>query len=201
MTDYYPLIARGVANLDGSFAARSEFYWLARAELAVQLCSLEPPLTQSQIMFERSALDQAIRKVEDERLSPTGSLLNGGRMPTAAGQRPGGSSEMHLCSEVAIRQVKQRQVSGGSPLEPPSLWLRPLIAFAAVLLVIGLGPMLYWQGNRFTSLLVKSPATLPQFAAKSFPKIKYYVGKFDEVVATALKQVPGQSAFGRDRAH
>jgi hypothetical protein len=185
MTDYYPLIARGVANLDGSFAARSEFYWLARAELAVQLCSLKPPLTQSQIMCERSALDQAIRKVEDVRLSDR-PLPNGGRMSTAAGQRTRGSSEMRLCSEVAIKQVEQRH--GGSPPEPPSLWLRPLIAFAALLLVIGLGSMLYWQGNRFTALLVRSPVTLPQFPAKSLPRINYYAGKLGEVASSAIRQ-------------
>src|SRR6266536_2393186 len=73
----------------------------------------------------------------------------------------------------------QRQASGGASLEPTSLCLRPLIAFAGVLLVIGLGSTLYWQGDRFTALLVRSPVTLPQFPAKSLPRINYYVGKID----------------------
>ena len=36
MTDYYPVIARCVADLEPNPAARSEFYWLARTELDVQ---------------------------------------------------------------------------------------------------------------------------------------------------------------------
>jgi len=57
-----------------------------------------------------------------------------------------------------------------------------------VLLVIGLGSTLYWQGDRFTTLLVKSPITLPDLAAKSLPRINYYVGKLGEAASTALRQ-------------
>ncbi len=69
MTHYYPVIARCVADLDDSVTARHEFYWLARAELAVQLCGLDPPIAQSKMIRERLALDEAIRKVEAERVS------------------------------------------------------------------------------------------------------------------------------------
>src|SRR6266536_2662450 len=69
MTDYYPMIARCVADLEDSVTARHEFYWLARAELAVQLCGLDPPIAQSKMIRERLALDEAIRKVEAERVS------------------------------------------------------------------------------------------------------------------------------------
>ncbi len=69
MTDYYPLIARCLADLDKSTTdSRRELYWLARVELEVQLCRLDPPLTESQIGRERLALDAAIRTIEAERL-------------------------------------------------------------------------------------------------------------------------------------
>ncbi len=182
MTDYYPVIARCVADLEGSIAARNEFYWLARAELAVQLCGLSPPLTQSEMMRERLALDEAIRKVEDECSSSVAPITERGQMSTR-GQSTRVPSEMRL-----VTQGRQRQASGGPTLESASPWLRPLIAFASVLLVIGLGSTLYWQGDRFTALLVKSPITLPQFAAKSLPRINYYVGKLGEAASTAVRQ-------------
>jgi hypothetical protein len=69
MTDYYPLIARCLADLDKSTTdSRREFYWLARAELEVQLCGFDPPLTELEITRERLALDEAIRKIEADCL-------------------------------------------------------------------------------------------------------------------------------------
>jgi hypothetical protein len=69
MTDYYQVIASGIAGLKtNSRDSRREFYWLARTELEVQLCSLDPPPTQSEIMRERLALNEAIRKIEGEHL-------------------------------------------------------------------------------------------------------------------------------------
>jgi len=69
MTDYYPLIARCLADLDKSTTdSRRELYWLARAELEVQVCRFDPPLTESQIGRERLALDAAICKIEAECL-------------------------------------------------------------------------------------------------------------------------------------
>src|SRR6266851_10216686 len=67
MTDYYRVIARGIADLDTSSPdSRREFYWRARAELELQLCGLDPPLKQSEMIRERLALDEAIRKIEAE---------------------------------------------------------------------------------------------------------------------------------------
>ncbi len=69
MTDYYQVIASGIAGLKtNSPDSRREFYWLARTELEVQLSSLDPPPTQSEIMRERLALNEAIRNVESEHL-------------------------------------------------------------------------------------------------------------------------------------
>src|SRR6266542_1853040 len=124
MTDYYPMIARCVADLEENAAVRHEFYWLARAELAVQLCGLSPPLTQSEMMRERLALDEAIRKVEDECLSQVAPITERSQMSTPGGPSTRVSSEMRL-----VTQGRQRQASGGATLESASTSLRALIAF------------------------------------------------------------------------
>jgi hypothetical protein len=67
MSDYYRLIARCVADLEDNPIVRHEFYWLARAELEVQLSVLNPPPTEPEIICERLALDDAISKVEADR--------------------------------------------------------------------------------------------------------------------------------------
>src|SRR5260370_33339299 len=69
MTDYYPVIARCVADLEENIAVRHEFYWLARAELAGELCGLNSSLTPAGKMGERLGLDGAIRTVEAGVLS------------------------------------------------------------------------------------------------------------------------------------
>jgi hypothetical protein len=61
------MIARCVAGLQDSAVVRHEFYWFARAELGVQLSVLTPPPTESEIICERLALDDAINKVEADR--------------------------------------------------------------------------------------------------------------------------------------
>jgi hypothetical protein len=67
MTDYYPVIARLVADLkQNTGKGRIEIYQRARATLFGQLQGLEPPLTESEITRERLALEKAIRKVEAE---------------------------------------------------------------------------------------------------------------------------------------
>ena len=77
MTDYYQVIAHGIGGLDkNSPDSRREFYWLARTELEVQLCGLDPPLTHSEIVRERLALDEAIRKLEAEHLLPVTPRLD-----------------------------------------------------------------------------------------------------------------------------
>jgi hypothetical protein len=67
MTDYYPVIARLVADLkQNTGKGRIEIYQLARATLFGQLQGLRPPLTESEITHERLSLEKAIRKVEAE---------------------------------------------------------------------------------------------------------------------------------------
>jgi len=67
MADYYPVIARLVADLEQNTGkSRIEIYQRARATLLGQLQGLNPPLTESEITLERLSLEKAIRKVEAE---------------------------------------------------------------------------------------------------------------------------------------
>ena len=186
MTDYYPVIVRSVADMEPNPAARSEFYWLARTELEVQLCSCNPPLTPTEMMRERLALDEAIQRFEKECASP---IVESVRMPTPEGQRRKLSPELRLRPEMRVStEVRQQQARSGPALEPASIGLRPLIRLAGVLLVIGLGSTLYWQGHRLTALLVQSPVALAHSVAKSLPPLDYYVGKLGETGSTALRR-------------
>ena len=67
MTDYYPLIADAVADLDKNTGdARHALYQRARTVLRGHLRSLTPPLPESDIACECESLEEAIRKVEAE---------------------------------------------------------------------------------------------------------------------------------------
>ena len=66
MADYHSLLMRAVANLPnaGTPATRAVIYGRARKALLEQLRSLRPPLPESDITREESALDAAIAEVE-----------------------------------------------------------------------------------------------------------------------------------------
>ncbi len=172
MTDYYPLIARCVADLERNTAGRYEFYWLARTELEVQLCGINPPLTPSEMRRERLALNEAIQRVENECSSSVAAVVESAQMPMPGDERTQPVLEMHSCPEMRLAtEIRQQQVKNGPTLEPTSISVRPLITMAGVLLVIGLGSTLYWQRDRFTALLAGS-VTLPHSVSKSLPRLE-----------------------------
>jgi hypothetical protein len=71
MADYHSLLMRAVANLpnSGTPASRGAIYERARKALLEQLRSLRPPLPESDITREETALDAAIAEIE-ERYGP-----------------------------------------------------------------------------------------------------------------------------------
>src|SRR5438105_2544251 len=71
MADYYPLLAKAVANLPnrGTPTARRAIYERARKALIGQLRSIQPPIPESDIAAEDGALDQAIARLEAEYAS------------------------------------------------------------------------------------------------------------------------------------
>jgi len=66
MADYYSLLSRAVANLPKSSppTARKAIYERARKALNNQLRSLKPPLPESDILREETALEEATRRIE-----------------------------------------------------------------------------------------------------------------------------------------
>jgi hypothetical protein len=70
MTDYYPLLASVVAALDvNSAEARRQLYDNARVGFPHYLGNLDPPLSDSEITRERTALEEVIRRLEAEQMA------------------------------------------------------------------------------------------------------------------------------------
>jgi hypothetical protein len=89
MADYHPLIAKAVAGLEHNTGEnRRALYERARAALLAQLRGVDPPLNEADVTRERLALEEAIRKVENE-----------------AGQRPREGGEDGARSEDTPRQT------------------------------------------------------------------------------------------------
>jgi hypothetical protein len=69
MRDYYPVVSGAIRRLEQSTVeTRRIIYERARAAQVSTLRSVEPPLNDSEIIRERLALKDAIRKVEQESL-------------------------------------------------------------------------------------------------------------------------------------
>jgi hypothetical protein len=68
MADYYQLIAKAVAGLDPEAPSESRptIYERARAALLAELRTINPPFTEAEITRERLALEEAVRRVEEE---------------------------------------------------------------------------------------------------------------------------------------
>jgi len=70
LADYYALMAYAAATLEKNTAAsRRALYERARTSLVAQMRKLDPPLTESAIRHEQFALEEAIRRLESEKLS------------------------------------------------------------------------------------------------------------------------------------
>jgi hypothetical protein len=69
LADYYPLIFKAVSRLEpDTTETRGNIYDRARAAMLLQLRSVIPSLTESEIGREQLALEEAIKKVETESL-------------------------------------------------------------------------------------------------------------------------------------
>jgi hypothetical protein len=69
MTNYYPLMASVVAALAPNTAeARRQLYDSARVGFPTYLGNLDPPLSDSDITRERTALEEVIRRLEAEQM-------------------------------------------------------------------------------------------------------------------------------------
>jgi hypothetical protein len=72
MTNYYPLLASVVATLEPNTAeARRQLYDSARVGFPNYLGNLDPPLSDSDVTRERTALEEVIRRLEAEQMAGT----------------------------------------------------------------------------------------------------------------------------------
>ena len=70
MTNYYPLLASVIATLEPNTAeARRQLYDSARVGFPNYLGNLKPPLSDSEITRERTALEEVIRRLEAEQMA------------------------------------------------------------------------------------------------------------------------------------
>lgn len=70
MTNYYPLLASVVAALETNTAeARRQLYDSARVGFPNYIGNLDPPLSDSEITRERTALEEVIRRLEAEQVA------------------------------------------------------------------------------------------------------------------------------------
>jgi hypothetical protein len=91
MADYYPLLARALVNLKSDDpAARTAVFGRARAALAQQLRSIDPPLSEADIARERLSLDEAINRLEAEHAARHAVLDLSSPEPEPAGANPAG---------------------------------------------------------------------------------------------------------------
>jgi hypothetical protein len=77
MADFFPLISKAVASLsETSGESRQVLYDRVRAALLSELRAAEPPFSEFQIMHERLALEDAVRKFEDEAAATSDKLTD-----------------------------------------------------------------------------------------------------------------------------
>lgn len=93
MTDFYSVLQRAVSSLpDGSGPNRRAVYDKARKALLKQLQSFDPPLPSADVTAQRLALEDAIRKIENEiaRQIRTQRALQSAMPAKGAVRRPSG---------------------------------------------------------------------------------------------------------------
>lgn len=192
MTDYYPVIARGIAGLkDNSADARRALYERVQAALVEQLRGLDPPLEEPDILRERLALEAAVRKVETHAEWPASS---GAGFRRIVSERR--LARLHPPS-VATAIDAPRLVPGDSngprlprrdaPALPPAtklprrgrfIHLVALVtAWLAVLGTVALAIALYWQRDELKAWFGAGPVAGWQRAIlPALPKIGDRVG-------------------------
>jgi len=104
-SDYYSVIARAISGLPSKTdEARHAIYERARAVLQERLRTLEPPISETDLAVERSALEIAIQRVESE------SQFSDRRHDAKEGVSPPPSSSVTFISagKQFVRSVRDR---------------------------------------------------------------------------------------------
>jgi len=119
MTDYQPLLARAIGNLERNTSeARRAVYDRARQALLNQLRAIAPPLSDTEITRERLALEDAIRKIETQAAQANPEPARASRHPAAA-PRPAAPTPPPGREPTAAPPPPSRAPAPGSPPRPP----------------------------------------------------------------------------------
>ena len=134
MTDYYPLIARGVRGLENNTPeSRRALYVRLETALVGQLRTLDPPPPGPEVTRERLSFHDAIRRIEAESMRGNVQVAPLRPPPPLEEQMP-----------VAASSTK-----------------RLIFVFLGLAIVLALALTAYWQRDNLTALL-HSPATQAQ---------------------------------------
>ncbi len=133
MTDYYPLIARGVRGLENNTPeSRRALYVRFETALVGQLRTLHPLLPEPEVTRERLSFHDAIRRIEAESIR--GDVQPAPPPPPLEEQMP-----------VAANSTK-----------------RLIFVFLGLAIVLALAVTIYWQRDNVTALFLHSRATQAQ---------------------------------------
>jgi len=135
MTDYYPLIARGVRGLENNTPeSRRALYVRLETALVGQLRTLDPPPPGPEVTRERLSFHDAIRRIEAESMRGNVQVAPLRPPPPLEEQMP-----------VAASSTK-----------------RLIFVFLGLAIVLALALTAYWQRDNLTALFLHSPATQAQ---------------------------------------
>lgn len=114
MADYYSVLQRAVAMLpDNTGQARRAIYEKARTALVRQLESVNPPLPASEITKQRLALEEAVRRIEQELTLHGSAALAGATARTVNPAFPS-----HTQRRITQQQQQPAQPGATAP-QPP----------------------------------------------------------------------------------
>ncbi|GAB5377662.1 MAG: hypothetical protein AcusKO_41240 [Acuticoccus sp.] len=113
MTDFYSVLQRAVSSLpDGSGPNRRAVYDKARKALLKQLQSFDPPLPSSDVTAQRLALEDAIRKIENEiarQIRTQRALQTAMPTPKGAIRRPAADTVSDAAANAAAARAAEAE--------------------------------------------------------------------------------------------
>jgi hypothetical protein len=208
MTNYYPVIARGISGLkDNSAESRRALYARVQTALVEQLRELDPPLEEPEILRERLSFAEAVRRAEADAASLTGAGSGGPRATrrTSTRTRVAGLHGPAVATAIDAPDL----VPDGGTSVPRGLRRAPrsrppapaakrrgrfihiialLTAWFVVLATVALAFAMYWHRDQLKAWLGTGPnAAWQRVVVPSRPKITDRVG-------------PGQPAASGQRA-
>ncbi len=149
MTNYYPVIARGIAGLnDNSAESRRALYERVLTALVEQLRELDPPLEEPEILRERLSLAARTRAAGFDGSSVATGIEAPNLVPEGQGSAPRG-----LRWPAQPRPPADAPRRGGRFIHLVAL----ITAWLAVLATVALGWALYWQRDQVKAWFGASP--------------------------------------------